>query len=111
MSDVNSDIDKIILHFKHNNRQYIIFSLISDLRTYIYFKNEEENIISLLYGDKIYPKIQTLLNESSTKCIECELGTLIEGGVSYDEPDLVEFNLSTAILKSSSIILLSIFRA
>ena len=94
MPDVNSDIDKIILHFRHNNRQYILFSLISDTNTYLYLKHEKENIISLLYGDKIYPKIQSLLNENSTKCIECELGTLIEGGVSYDDSDLVEFNLS-----------------
>ena len=94
MPDVNSDIDKIILHFRHNNRQYILFSLKSDTNTYLYLKHEKENIISLLYGDKIYPKIQFLLNENSTKCIECELGTLIKGGVSYDEPDLVEFNLS-----------------
>ena len=94
MPDVNSDIDKIILHFRHNNRQYILFSLKSDTNTYLYLKHEKENIISLLYGDKIYPKIRSLLNENSTKCIECELGTLIKGGVSYDEPDLVEFNLS-----------------
>ncbi len=94
MPDVNSDIDKIILHFRHNNRQYILFSLKSDTNTYLYLKHEKENIISLLYGDKIYPKIQSLLNENSTKCIECELGTLIEGGVSYDDSDLVEFNLS-----------------
>ena len=94
MPDVNSDVDKIILHFRHNNRQYILFSLMSDTNTYLYLKNEKENIISLLYGDKIYPKIQSLLNEKSTKCIECELGTLIEGGVSYDDSDLVEFNLS-----------------
>lgn len=94
MPDVNSDIDKIILHFRHNNRQYILFSLKSDTNTYLYLKNEKENIISLLYGYKIYPKIQSLLNENSTKCIECELGTLIKGGISYDEPDLVEFNLS-----------------
>jgi len=94
MPDVNSDVDKIILHFRHNNRQYILFSLMSDTNTYLYLKSEKENIISLLYGDKIYPKIQSLLNEKSTKCIECELGTLIEGGVSYDDSDLVEFNLS-----------------
>ena len=96
MPDVNSDIDKIILHFRHNNRQYILFSLISDAKTYLYLKNEKENIISLLYGDNIYPKIQSLLKENSTNCIECELGTLIEGGVSYDNSDLVEFNLSKA---------------
>ena len=94
MLDVNSDIDKIILHFSHSNQQYILFSLKSDTETYLYLKNEKENIISLLYGDKIYPKIQSLLKENSTNCIECELGTLIKGGVSYDDPDLVEFNLS-----------------
>ncbi len=94
MINVKSDIEKIILHFRHNNRQYILFSLISDTNTYLYLKHEKENIISLLYGDKIYPKIQSLLNEYSTKCIECELGSLIEGGVSYDDSDLVEFNLS-----------------
>ncbi len=94
MPDVNSDVDKIILHFRHNNRQYILFSLKSDTNTYLYLKCEKEDIISLLYGNKIYPKIQSLLNENSTKCIECELGTLIEGGVSYDDSDLVEFNLS-----------------
>ena len=96
MPDVESDIEKIILHFRHNNRQYILFSLISDAKTYLYLKNEKENIISLLYGDNIYPKIQSLLKENSTNCIECELGTLIEGGVSYDNSDLVEFNLSKA---------------
>ncbi|MHA1474599.1 MAG: hypothetical protein ACTSQ5_05385 [Promethearchaeota archaeon] len=94
MLDVNSDIDKIILHFKLSNRQYILFSLISDTETYLYLKNEKETIISLLYGKEIYPKIQSLLKENSTNCIECELGMLIEGGVSYDSPDFVEFNLS-----------------
>ena len=94
MPDVKSDIDKIILYFRHNNRQYILFSLKSDTDTYLYIKNEKENLISLLFGKEIIPKIQSLLNENSTKCIECELGTLIKGGVSYDEPNLVEFNLS-----------------
>jgi len=94
MLEVKSDIDKIILCFKHNNRQYILFSLKSDTNTYLYLKHEKENIISLIYGKEIYPKIQLLLNENSTNCIECELGTLINGGISYDEPDLVEFDLS-----------------
>ena len=94
MIDVKTDIEKIILHFRHNNRQYILFSLKSNPNTYLYLKHEKENIIALLYGKDIYTKIQSLLNENSTNCIECELGTLIEGGVSYDEPDLVEFNLS-----------------
>ena len=92
MSDVNSDIDKIILHFRHSNRQYILFSLISDTETYLYLK--KENIISLLYGKEIYPKIKSLLKENSTNCIECKVGMLIEGGGSYDSPDFVEFNLS-----------------
>jgi len=94
MSDVNSDIDKIILLFNHSNRQYILFSLLSDAETFLYLKNEKETIISLLYGKEIYPKILSLLKENSTNCIECELGMLIEGGVSYDRPDFVEFNLS-----------------
>ncbi len=94
MPEVNSDIDKIILHFRHNNRQYILFSLKSNPDTYLYLKHEKENIIALLYGKDIFPKIQSLLKENSANCIECELGTLIKGGVSYDEPDLVEFNLS-----------------
>ena len=92
--DMKSDIEEIIMNFNHNNRQYILFSLKSDTETYLYLKHEKENIISLLYGKEIHPKIQSLLNENSTKCIECELGTLIEGGISYDYPDLVEFNLS-----------------
>jgi len=94
MLDENSDIDKIILHFRHDNKQYVLFSLKSDSETYLYLKNEMENIISLLYGKEIYPKIQSLLKENSSCCIECDLGMLIEGGVSYDRPDFVEFNLS-----------------
>ncbi|MHA1561549.1 MAG: hypothetical protein ACTSPA_05435, partial [Promethearchaeota archaeon] len=84
----------IILHFRHDNKQYVLFSLKSDSETYLYLKNEMKNIISLLYGKEIYPKIQSLLKENSSCCIECDLGMLIEGGVSYDRPDFVEFNLS-----------------
>jgi len=94
MPDIKSDIKEVIMNFKHNNRQYILFSLKSNTETYLYLKNEKENIVSLLYGKEIHPKIQSLLNENTTNCIECELGTLIEGGISYDKPDLVEFDLS-----------------
>ena len=94
MPDKKSDIKEIIMNFRHNNRLYILFSLNSDTETYLYLKNDKENIISLLYGKEMYPKIQSLLNENSTNCIECDLGTVIEGGISYDNPNLVEFNLS-----------------
>ena len=94
MSGVKSDIEKILLHFQHNNRQYILFSLKSDMNTYLYLKHQRETLISLFYGREIFSKVKSLLNENATTCIECELGTLIKGGVSYDEPDLVEFNLT-----------------
>ncbi|MHA1720251.1 MAG: hypothetical protein ACTSWX_10415 [Promethearchaeota archaeon] len=94
MSGVKSDIEKILLHFQHNNRQYILFSLKSDMNTYLYLKHQRETLISLFYGRDIVSKVKSLLNENTTNCIECELGTLIKGGVSYDEPDLVEFNLT-----------------
>ncbi|QEE15466.1 hypothetical protein DSAG12_01292 [Promethearchaeum syntrophicum] len=94
MVDIKPDIEKIFMHFIHKNQQYLVFSLKSDPYTYLYLKNDMENIVSLLYGEEIYPKVQSLLYENSTICIECELGTLIVGGISYDSPDLVEFNLT-----------------
>jgi len=51
-------------------------------------------IRSLFYGEKFQILISTLLKDKETECIECELGSRILGGVSYDRDQQVINNMS-----------------
>ena len=95
-------IEKVHSFFRHNNKDYILFSIRNSPCHYLYFTSDDYTIRSLMYGENLLLPISSSLEKSTTSCIECNLGSLIQGGVSLDEGNLVEFNLT--IEKSNQIL-------
>ncbi|MHA1521815.1 MAG: hypothetical protein ACTSVZ_00890 [Promethearchaeota archaeon] len=86
---------KILTRFEHNERVYFIFSLENSPREYIFFTHCQLPIRSLLFGREFHLKWKNFDN-TQLECFECSLAQEIEGGVSYDQDDQVEFNFSIA---------------
>ncbi len=95
-------IKEIYSVFNHHDKEYILFSIYDSEFDYLYFTNKNHNIRSLLYGIKLSSFISSLLDDPTVTCIECNLGVLIEGGISLDGDSIVEINLS--ILKGNQIL-------
>ena len=75
-------------------RKYIIFSLKNDDRIFLYFIHRKRQIKGLLYGHDFLGKIPGLLKDPSIDCLECELGSQIMGGVSFEDQEIIENNMS-----------------
>ncbi|MHA1672301.1 MAG: hypothetical protein ACTSYI_01610 [Promethearchaeota archaeon] len=84
---------KILTRFEHNERVYFIFSLENSPKEYIFFTHCQLPIRSLLFGRDFHLRWKNFDNTSS-ECFECSLAKEIEGGVSYDHDDQVEFSFS-----------------
>ncbi|TXT57181.1 MAG: hypothetical protein BAJALOKI2v1_520008 [Promethearchaeota archaeon] len=98
-------IKKIFKIFKHSNKDYVLFSTTHSDFIYLYFSENNKRNRSLLYGKHTLLQIVLdCLNTKSNDCIECKLGSEIEGALSLDGGDLIHSNISineaNGILKS-----------
>ncbi len=84
---------EILTRFEHQERVYFIFSLENSPREYIFFSHGQLPIRSLLFGRDFHLKWKNF-DKINSDCFECSLAQEIEGGVSYDREDQVEFNFS-----------------
>lgn len=75
-------------------RKYIVFSLKNDNRLFLYFIHRKLPIKGLLYGHGFLGEINRLLEDPSTDCLECNLGSHIMGGISFDHDEIIENNMS-----------------
>lgn len=75
-------------------RKYIIFSLRNDDRIFLYYINRKRPVKGLFYGKGFLGDIPQLLADPSVDCLECKLGTQIMGGVSFDEGEIIENNMT-----------------
>ena len=91
----------ILTRFDHHKRVYFIFSLENSPKEYIFFSHSQLPIRSLLFGLNFHLKWKNF-DHSQSECFECSLTQEIEGGVSYDQDDQVEFNFS--IYKANQIL-------
>ncbi len=80
--------------FSKNTTSYVHFSLEKENLDYLCMNNPQEDRYALFFGTHFRKLITEYRQDPSIQCIECELGTNIIGGVSWDTGDLVEFNLS-----------------
>ena len=95
-------IKKILMRFKHHNRQYVLFNIACNSEIsignpdyqFLYLIHEFKPLQALFYGTNFNQLINALLKDEITECIECDLGTRIIGGVSLDSGENVDFNLS-----------------
>jgi hypothetical protein len=77
-------ISEVFQRFDRQGRRYYLFSVRGDPRTYLYFvRTEGAPLRSLVFGDGFLAAVSELLEDEGS-CIECGLGTRIEGGVSLD---------------------------
>lgn len=85
---------EILQNFTRHGRRYYLFSVQGDPASYLYFcRIEGVPLRSLIYGNGFLPAIIELVQDEKT-CIECGLGTRIQGGVSLDGDMLVEYNMT-----------------
>ena len=75
-------------------RKYIIFSLKNDDRIFLYFIHRKRPIKGLLYGRNFLGDIPKILEDPSVDCLECNLASQITGGVSFEDGDIIENNMS-----------------
>ena len=88
------EIDSINLVFKHHNQDYVLFTVKKSPFDYIFFQNEAKNVRSMFFGHHFAEKIPRLIQDPKNECIECSLGLDINGGISIDGKDQVEFGIS-----------------
>lgn len=88
------EITKIHSIFHHNHRNYILFSTNHSQFDYLYFKHMKKNIQSLFFGNNFLIYISNLIKKNDVDCIECELGTRILGGISFDQDIQIANNLT-----------------
>lgn len=88
-----SEKAEVLQIFNHEDRTYFIFKILDSPYEYLYFVHHSLPIFSLLYGVQFFAKFKDF-NLASDKCFECGLGLNIQGGVSYDQDEKAEFDLS-----------------
>ena len=88
------EIDEILSIFIHQQSHYIHFSLKEKPEDFLYLISEDEEIFSLFFGNNFRTLIPSLRSDTDVNCMECDVGLNIQGGVSYDSKDLVNFNLT-----------------
>jgi len=87
-------ISRVLQRFDRQGRRYYLFSIHGDPRTYLYLvRTEGAPLRSLVFGDGFLAAVSELLDDEGS-CIECGLGTRIEGGVSLDGDRLVECGMT-----------------
>lgn len=89
------EIDEFLSIFTHHKTNYIHFALKEKSGDFLYLISEDEKICSLFFGSNFRTLIPLLRSDPDVKCIECDMGLNIQGGVSYDSEDLVEFSFTT----------------
>lgn len=87
-------LEKIYRKFKTSSANYIHFKIQQSQWDYLSVQYEDHSKYSLFYGKNFDEQLQQYLQDSSTDCIECQLGTNIQGGISFDNGELVYFNFS-----------------
>lgn len=94
MTEFSSLIKEIHSIFSLKLRKYILFSLKDEDRVFLYFFHTKQPVKGLLYGYNLLNEIPRLLEDPSIECLECNLASQIIGGISFDNNEIVESNIS-----------------
>ena len=87
-------IKKIDSVFRHDDKTYILFSLINSKFEYLYFTTPDYRIRSILFGKDLISQVSLNREDKSISCIECNLCSKIDGGISFDNGSIVENDLT-----------------
>ena len=87
-------IKKIESVFTHHDKIYILFSLNNSNFEFLYFSTHDYRIRSLLFGKDLISQVLLNRNDKSISCIECNLCSKIDGGISFDDGSIVENDLT-----------------
>ncbi|MFW9939211.1 MAG: hypothetical protein ACFFD5_16330 [Candidatus Thorarchaeota archaeon] len=87
-------VKKIFSILYLNDRNYILFSTNYSNNDFLYYKNLESDIKALLFGENLQEVLLNILKNQKSEYIEVILDKYILGGLSYNEGELVESNLS-----------------
>ena len=87
-------IKKIESVFMHHEKMYILFSLNNSNFEYLYFTTHDYRIRSLLFGKNLISQVYHNRDDKSISCIECNLCSKIEGGISFDDGSIAENDLT-----------------
>ena len=93
---------KILMEFQHEEKSYYLFTLPDSMITnpkavgmdFLFMYAEDYSLIALFFGEGFQSKIEEILKIG--ECIECSLGIEIQGGISLDGEDFVEYGLTKA---------------
>jgi len=80
-----------------DTRNYILFSTNYSKHEFLYYKHLENDIKALFFGENLQNVLPEILKSQRSEYIEIYLDKYIQGGISYNEGDIVESNLSKSI--------------
>ena len=80
--------------FKILEINYIHFSLVDFPHDFLYVVQKDYSKYSIFYGTDFRSLIPKFKKDLSLDCLECKLGMNILGGVSFDDGEFVDFNLT-----------------
>jgi len=87
-------IKKIQSVFSHYDKIYILFSLNNSNFEYLYFTTYDYRIRSLLFGKDLISQLSLNREDKSISCIECNICSKIDGGISFDDGSIAENELT-----------------
>ena len=83
----------IIDIFVRNSRNYILFRDDAQ-KEWLFFSHADKPIRSLFFGSD-FTRLIAEIRQDPSLCIECNLSSAIQGGISLDGEDLVELQLKS----------------
>ncbi|MHA1386359.1 MAG: hypothetical protein ACTSR3_21605 [Candidatus Helarchaeota archaeon] len=100
-----------ILHYGKKDKNEFVALTYKGI-DYLYIRNDETQMSSLLTGDKLIEEYMKLYSSGFDGCIECQISSWIKGGVIKHFNEIVEFDLTVSeaneIIKEINKLLLEI---
>jgi hypothetical protein len=93
MMTISPAIQAIHSIFTRHDRKYCIFSVAGREVEFLYCNHVSRPLRSLIFGRNFFLRLSQLM-EGDNLCIECGLGLSVEGGVSLDDGDRIEWHFS-----------------
>ncbi len=85
------DLMNVLRLFSRHDRDYCIFSFCGSPHSFLYFNHRNKDVRALFYGSGFLDEIPHI-EQNPDHCIECGLGSRIQGGVSLDSGDIVTWH-------------------
>jgi len=84
-------IQEIYITCTRHDRKYVFFSVTGRDEEFLYYSHMFHPLRSLLFGRDFIARLPQLV-ENEDLCIECGLGLSVQGGVTLDNGDFIEWH-------------------